>query len=821
MKQGKPGADVAQATTAALISPLTKREQEVLELMAFGLANKEIANRLSLSRRTVESHIDHVLGKLNAPTRARAVVEAGRAGLLGGPTVNDNAAAADSRPNNLPFQLTTLLGREQDLIEARSLLEAHRLVTMSGSGGVGKTRLALRVGVELLGLYPHGVWLCDFSQIADPVLVASAVAKVLVVGERPNHPLVDSIVESLKRKKALLIFDNCEHVVNAAAELVDEILHNCPNVRILATSRQALGIVGEVVYRVRSLSLPDSTDGLKADEGLHYGAIALFVDRAQASDARFAFTDESAPIVAEICGRLDGIPLALELAATRSNVINLQSLARSLDDRFKVLTAGGRTALPRHKTLAALIDWSYDLLTTQEQTLFGRLGIFAGGFSLAAARAVCGGDGLDEIDILDLLSSLTDKSLVVADTVGRQERYRLLESTRAYALEKLKAGGERERLARRHAEFFRDEAQAAAKRWGTGSLAAWLAGVELERDNYRAVLEWALTDGHDTALGGAVAGDLMRLWFDGGLTAEGRYWIDRALAALDESAHPQVAARLWFSRAVLSHAKRKHDCAERSIALYRAAGDGHGAAAALKVLGYALFQMGRLEQASEANTSALAAFRERGAKVELASCLSQQGIVKWHLGDVAGGRELFMQSLAGFKALEDDSGTAQVLSCLAELEFAQGRFEQALRSALEALETHLSAKNASDIAIDYVNIAAYSLPLGDVDGARRAAREGLRWARQGLYAQWVAIALQHFASLAAVRGQTHNAARLLGYVNAQYAALGSEREYTEKWSYDRLVAKLREQLSDDEREKLGAEGGAWSEDQAIEEAHKV
>jgi predicted ATPase/DNA-binding CsgD family transcriptional regulator/tetratricopeptide (TPR) repeat protein len=821
MQQGKSDTDAAKATTATFLSPLTRREQEVLELMAFGLANKEIAHRLSLSRRTVETHIDHVLGKLNAATRARAVVEAGRAGLLGGTGTSAAASAADSRPNNLPFQLTTLLGRDQDLVEVKSLIEAHRLVTLSGSGGVGKTRLALRIGVDLLDVYPNGAWLCDFSPISDPILITSAVAKVLVVRERQNRPLAESIVESLKGKRALLIFDNCEHVLDATAELVDEILHNCPNIQILATSRQALGIVGELVYRVRSLSLPDSAKGLKADEGSRYGAIALFVDRAHASDARFGLTNENAPIVAEICCRLDGIPLAIELAATRSNVINLNTLARGLNDRFNVLTAGGRTALPRHKTLGALIDWSYDLLTTQEQALFKRLSIFAGGFSLAAARVVCWGDGLDEIDILDLLSSLTDKSLVVADTAGDHERYRLLESTRAYALEKLTAGRGREGLARRHAEYFRDEAQAAAKRWGTGPLGAWLAGVELERDNYRTVLEWSLTDGHDIALGGAVAGSLVRLWFDGGLTVEGRYWIERAQAALDESAYPQVAARLWFALAVLSDAKRKHDLAERSIALYRSAGDRLGAATALKVLGFSFFQMGRLEQASEATASALAALCECGPMVDVASSLSQQGIIAWHLGDVAGGRELFTQALAAFKDLKDDSGTAQVLSCLAELEFADGQFEQALRLAAEALETHAGGKNAGDIAIDYVNIAAYSLPLGDADGARKAAREGLRWARQGQYALGISIALQHFASLGALCGQLHNAARLIGYVNAQYTELGSEREYTEKWSYEKLVATLRERLSAAEIDKLAAEGAAWSEDQAVEEALKV
>ena len=817
----KPDADVAKAATTSFLSPLTKREQEVLELVAFGLANKEIADRLSLSRRTVESHIDHVLSKLNAPTRARAVVEAGRAGLLTGTTTSAALYSADSLPNNLPFQLTTLLGREQDLVEAKSLVEAHRLVTLSGSGGVGKTRLALRMGVDLLERYADGVWLCDFSPITDPGFVPSAVAKVLAVRERQNPPLVDSIIASLKRKQALLIFDNCEHLVETIAGLVDEILHHCSNIRIVATSRQALGIVGELVYRVRSLSLPVSVEGLKADEGLRYGAVALFVDRAQTSDVHFAFTDDSAPLVAEICCRLDGIPLAIELAATRSNVINLHTLARGLGDRFKVLTAGGRTALPRHKTLSALIDWSYDLLTQQEQELFKRLGIFAGGFTMAAAAAVCGGDGLDEIEILDLLSSLTDKSLVVADTAAEHERYRLLESTRAYALEKLTAAAEREQMARRHGEYFRDQAQAADSRFRRGSTAAWLASVEPELDNYRAALEWALTDGHDAVLGGAVAGALERLWFDGGLTAEGRYWIGRAQAGLSESEHPLPVARLWRALGKLSSGTRKRDSAERAISLYHSVGDGHGAAKALLELGYGLGQMGRTEEAAEACTRALTILRECKDDTLVAACLDQLASIQSDLGDVDVARELYAQSLAAYKAMEDETGIAMVLGNLAELNFKDGKLEQALRLAGEALKIRSSGKNPVTVADSHSNIAAYRLALGDLDGVHEAAREGLRKARQAQYASGIAIALQHFASLEAERGQARNAARLIGYVNSLYTELGSEREYTEKWSYEKLVASLQGQLSDAEREKLSAEGAAWSEDQAIEEALKV
>ena len=477
--------------------------------------------------------------------------------------------------------------------------------------------------------------------------------------------------------------------------------------------------------------------------------------------------------------------------------------------------------LPRQKTLGALIDWSYDLLTPQEQMLFNRVGIFAGGFSLDAATAVCTGDGIDELDALDLLSSLTDKSLVVADTTGEHERYHLLESTRAYALEKLTGAGERERVARRHGEYFRAQAQAADERYGTGSPAAWLASVELELDNYRAVLEWALKDGCDTALGGAVAGALSRLWFHGGLAVEGRYWIGQAQASLDEAAHPRVAARLWRALAALSDGTRLHDCAQRALALSDALGDGREAAWALYQLAFGLFQMGQLEEASDVNARALALMRECTDKLGVAACLSQQALLQRSRGDVVAAREVFAQAFDAYKALGDEGGMSRALASLAELEFGDGQVEQALRLAGEALEIDSRGKNQTGLALGYDNIAAYRIALGDVVGAREAAREALRLARQAQRALLTAIALQHFALLGALRGKVRGAAQLIGYVDAQYKELGYEREGTEKWGYEKLMAALREQLSDAEIEKLAAEGAAWSEDQAFDEALKI
>ena len=728
----------------------------------------------------------------------------------------------DALPNNLPIARTSFVGREHDVAEVKALLDQHRLLTLVGSGGVGKTRLAIQVGADLLDRYPDGVWFVDLAPIDNPELVASVVAQTLGMSQRQDQRVDESIPPWLKRKKLLLIFDNCEHVLEPIAALAAAILVAAQDVRILATSRQALNISGEATHSLPSLAVPGETGGLKSDEALEYGAIALFVDRARAADTRFVLTDDNAPIVAEICRRLDGIALAIELAAARVKVLSIANLAQRLNDRFRLLTGGSRDVLPRQKTLTALIDWSYDLLTPPEQLLFTRVGIFAGGFSLDAATAVCSGEDLDEIDILDLLASLTDKSLVVADTSGEHERYHLLESTRAYALEKLGAACAHERLARRHAEYFRDQARAADERYSStsGSTASWLAGLELELDNYRAVLEWTLKDGHDLVLGGAVAGALGGLWAAGGLT-EGRYWFGLAQADLDESAHPQVAARIWRALSGLSYGKLRNDAAQRALALYESVGDEAGQAWALSSVAFSLYQMGQLEEAGDVNARALAAMRTLGHKRGVANSLNTQATIQWARGDIVAARESYAQALAAHKALGDEAGTAMVLGNLAELEFGEGQVEQALRLASEDLEITSRGKNALDLATSYENMAAYRAAAGDLDGAREAACEGLRLARQVQNALTIANAMQHLALLLALRGEVNDAARLIGYVNLQYKELGYEGEATEKWGYEKLMAALHEQLSDAQIEKLAAEGAMWLDDQAVEEALKV
>ena len=725
----------------------------------------------------------------------------------------------DALPNNLPISRTTFVGRERDVAEVKDLLQHHRLLTLVGSGGVGKTRLAIQAGAELLDRYTDGAWFVDFAPINDPELVASVVAQALGMSQQEGQRTEEAIPQWLRRKTLLVIFDNCEHVLEPTAALADAILATAPDVRILSTSRERLDVVGEAVHRLPSLAVPPETAVLTADEALRYGAVSLFVDRAKAADTRFTLTDDSAPVVAQICRRLDGIALAIELAAARIKMLSIPNLAQRLDERFKLLTGGSRTALPRQKTLGALIDWSFDLLAPQEQLLFTRLGIFAGGFGLDAVRAVCG-DGLDDLDVFELLASLTDKSLVVADTGGERERYRLLESTAAYALEKLGESGQRERLARRHAEYFRDESQA-ADQWFDISTIAWLAAVEPELDNYRTALEWSLTLENDAVLGGAIAGAMERLWWHAGLVVEGRYWIERALPRIDEVEQPRIAARLWLAQARLLTGKRRYDASERAVRLYESVGDVRGAARALRLRGYALYQMGRLDEAHETTALALAGSRACADSLMVGDLLVLQASIEMSRGHLDAARELYTQALASWKSTGDELGIASVLGSMAEMEFAAGDPAQALRWTNEALELGSLGKNLSFAANWRVNSAAYCIALGDVAGARESGRAGLRLAQQARSELFLATSLQHLALVSALDGDTHRAARLLGYVDTKYRELGLTREITEQWGHDKLVATLRETLGDDEVKNLAAEGSAWLEDHAIEEALNV
>jgi len=737
------------------------------------------------------------------------------------PSQFPSLTSLDAFPNNLPIQITSFRGREQDLVDLKTLLDEHRLVTLHGPGGMGKTRLGVQAGADVLEQFPDGVWLVDLAALRYPELASSVVSKALSINQPQDRTVDEAIVLALKRKKALLIFDNCEHVIEDAAKLVDSILKQCPDIHILATSRQALSLTGEEVVRLQPLGVPEPKAVVTAQNAMAYSAIALFVDRALAVNKSFALDDDGAHTVGEICRHLDGLPLAIELAAARVKVLSLESLAQRLDRRFSLLTGGDRTALARQRTLGALIDWSFELLTPQEQTLFCRASIFAGGFTLDAAEAICAGEDIEDVEMLDLLASLADKSLAIAETSQRSERYRLLESIRAYGWEKLQASGDLERLTRLHAEYYHGVAVAADRSFGTKPDAAWLETLEPEVDNFRALLEWSFGPGNEAALGGAVAGSLERLWREGGLEAEGRGWIRNAQGRIDEEKDPAVAARLWRALAWLTSGTQCLEAAEKACALYEKLGDGRGLAHALNVLAWALFHVGRPADAAVANDRALGWFREYSDKRNVAACLRQQANIAEEQGDAVAARDLYKQALTLFKALGVQSSVAIIQASIAELEFKEGNTADALRYVTEALELGAWGKNATHLAIYHANCAAYRIALATLGTARDAARDAVHWAIEAKNDLILADAIQHLALIAAQSGDIQRAAQLGGYADAQYKELGEPRESTEAWSYDKLMEALRDTLDPAAAQTLAAEGAAWTSEQAVADALKV
>jgi non-specific serine/threonine protein kinase len=433
---------------------------------------------------------------------------------------------------NLPAALTRFIGRENEIAQVQHALGANRLVTLTGSGGVGKTRLALEVAQKMSDfskksdIFEGGIWLVELAPLSDPALAPRSVVTTLGLIEGSGRPIIDILTDFLRSKKALLVLDNCEHLIEACAQLADTLLRACPDLTILATSREPLGIAGEAVYRLPSLTFPDPHPLPPVEEMIAFDAVRLFVERAGATGSGFVMTEHNASAVAEVCRRLDGIPLAIELASARASVMPVEQIAARLDDRFGLLTGGSRAALPRHKTLRALIDWSFDLLTTEERDLLARLSVFADGFTAEAAEAVA-----DQPSALDLLARLVDKSLSVADVCGEVARYRLLETIRQYAHDKLLSCGELERTRDRLLNYFLCLAERAEPELRRADQIRWLDRLEGELDNLRAALGWALDSDRHVEAGLRLATALLWFWHARDHKREGSDWLQRALAA--------------------------------------------------------------------------------------------------------------------------------------------------------------------------------------------------------------------------------------------------------------------------------------------------
>jgi predicted ATPase len=769
-----------------------------------GISVLERGIRRSPNRDTVALLADGLA--LSAGDRARLEAAAARPER---PRRRKSTAPAS---HNLPNELTSFIGRVTELREIAALVNSRRLVTLVGSGGVGKTRCALRVAAKKTHTFADSAWLVELAPIADGSLVAGTIAQALGIPLSPNRAPLDTVIGYLKRKNALLVLDNCEHVVDEARNVAAAILHACPDVRILSTSREALHVTGEDVYRMPPLEL--------------VSAVRLFADRALSVEKRFTLSDESRPHVEEICRGLDGIPLAIELAAARVNVLSPQQLVQRLDERFRVLTGGDRTARARHQTMRALIDWSYNLLSAAEQRAFRTLSVFAGGCTLQSAAAIC---SEDELVMLDRLSSLAEKSLLQAESDKSGTRYRLLESMRQYARERLVECGEEAVVARAHAATYLALAEALGESYESTSDRAWFSQAEPELENWRSALAWTLSARGDLILGQHLAGALRFIWNFFAPT-EGRSWVRNAAQTVDASTDDAVIAKLDLAEAAhdaaLYQYKAAYGAAEHALAIYRRLGDVRGEMEAQRRAGQALVFLERIAEGEAQLRAALASAEVLGLRKTIAGTLDTLATARRFAGDVAEARARHAEALAAARATGFDRQAATVALNFAEIEFEGGDAEAALRLVGEALDAFRAQCDAAPLANGLSNMTAYLVALERYAEARSTARDALTLGRDVQGEAQLAFTVQHLAAIAGLRPADDaararddhtRAARLLGYADARLAAVGVVREHTELQEYDKLAGALRNALGDD-LAKFMAEGSAWTEDQAFAEA---
>jgi predicted ATPase/DNA-binding CsgD family transcriptional regulator len=601
-----------------LIESLTNREQEILVLLVKHCSNKEIATSLNLSVNSVKWYARQIYGKLGVENRRQVAARANELGLLSTPASEDvsslPATHLESLPkHNLPLQLTSFIGRVEEIRQVKELLGSSRLVTLTGAGGVGKTRLALAVALQILPEYEGGLWLVELAPVGDPEGIPGAMAAVLGVRADQNRSLRKALLDYLREKRLLLILDNCEHLIDGCAELADAILRTCPQVRLLASSREALGIDGEVPFYVPSLSFPGMKKQTGLEDMLDYEAIQLFLERARLVLPTFAITEANASSLAQVCHRLDGIPLALELAAARLQVLSIDQIAARLDDRFRLLTGGSRRAMPRHQTLYALIDWSYELLSEAERVLLRRLSVFAGGWTLQACEAVCADESLVESpstkqrivgiipdELLDLLGGLVSKSLITVERVGDEVRgYHMLETMRQYAQEKLVAAGEAQNLRDRHLVYFMGLAEQSEPLLRGSDVLQRLELLDDQLDNLRLALGWALgAESPDRIAKGLRLGNALEYyWYARSLMDEGIDWLKRGLGRIanQESIPVQLRARvilvigfLVFVTLDFTRITEVQPLLEKGIGLFQQCNDLRGEALAQCQLGLCL-----------------------------------------------------------------------------------------------------------------------------------------------------------------------------------------------------------------------------------------
>lgn len=731
-------------------------------------------------------------------------------------------------PNNLPTPISSFIGRGREIVEVKELLFSHRLVTLTGPGGSGKTRLALKAAERLSGEFQDGIWFIEFSSVVDPIVVPQTIATACGIREQAGKTILDLLLDFLSSRQSLLILDNCEHLISACAQFSESSLRKSPGLKILVTSREVLGITGEAAWMVPALSLPDqqpwvnpasAQDALSLYEASE--SVQLFVTRAMAISPEFELTADNGPWVAEICRRLDGMPLAIELAAARVRSLSVQQIAQRLDDRFQLLTGGSRTAPLRQQTLLSTLDWSYALLSEKEQKVLQRLAVFAGGATLDAAEKVCGG-GADSSEVLDALSHLVDKSLIKADTSERGEsRYRLLETIRQYASEKLQAAGALEESRNAHLEYFLGWAETAEPLLGDVQQLAWLKSYEAEHDNLRAALEWCNADSRHARDGLRLATACAQFWRLRGYLSEGRTRILDALSHAANDERTETRARALFWSASLAYlqsdypATRLH--AEESLALWRELKDaGVGLADTLDLLGELATEEGNYSIAPAFFKEALQIFRELKDLNGIGDMLMQLGWAYMRIGQYESAAAHMSEVLTLFREAGHTSFLGFTLSGLGELAIRQGQFERATEFLEESLTIRRQHGHRWGIGASLGSLGWVALLQHDYASMRASLRESLAIRTEIGDRGGTAWCLEKLAEAKYEEAQFAEAARIFGHAQALRTPIGSVIDPVDQPNYARLISGLQSALGMDAFALAWAEGASAQLDDVIE-----
>jgi len=762
----------------------------------------------------------------------------------------------DARPNNLPVQLTSFIGREEEMKNVKSLLKQTHLLTLTGSGGSGKTRIALQCAADVIDDFVNGVWFVELASLFEPALLPQAIMKVFGLKEEPKKTSEEILNNYLRGKEILIILDNCEHLIEACSKFTEKLLSNCPKLKIIATSREALRCEGEQTHRVLSLEIPDPKDKNSPEKLSQYEAVRLFIERALSVDSTFRVNSDNAPALAQICYQLDGIPLALELAAARTKVLSIEKICERLNDRFNLLTGGKRTALPKQQTLRALIDWSYDLLSEEEKILWGRVSVFAGGWTLEAAEEICSDEKMKKEEVLELLHQLTEKSIIVFEK--EKERYRILETLKQYGEAKLREANEVKEILSKHLHYFMELSETVEPKLEGSEIQIWLEKLEADHGNFQSSIEWSIRS-VDNEEGARLAGSLGYFWKVRGHYSTGRRLLESILdnaqgvsrismAKLQyslgsivmflgeyEKAQKILEESLELSRemgdkrgiahslnslgnaaADLGNYEQAQKFYKESMILRREIEDKRGIAFSLNNLGNVAYNQGNYEQAQNFFEESLALSREMGEKRGIAIILSNLGNVAYNRGHHEQAQKFLEESLALSRDMGEKSGIAESLNSLGNIAHNQEYYEQAKKFYEESLTLRREMEEKIGIADSLNNLGSIAYTQKNYEQAMNFFEESLSLRREIGDKSGIAVCVIGFAGVLLAGNHLYRAVMLLGAVEATLKFIGKVLDRDDQKFQEQIIIDLHEQLSDEEFSRYLEEGKKLTIEQAAE-----